>query len=294
VLDVAVRAGNRVTREVIGRVGPARGLSEQLHRQRLRRYEPFVPTLPPDRAAVVATLREEGVCVTTLGALGLPATDRLQEGLAALTAATARAASPGTDTSRPSLDDVLAEPGVWQWGLQPELLDLAEAHLGLPARYHGADVRCEHATARTVGVRQWHRDMEDHRVFKILAWLDDVDLEGGPFEWVSRRHTDRLVRELGYVTGFVGDDALRGHVPEDQWRQATGPTWTVVVADTRSVFHRAMPPRRRDRGSVTFTYTSRTPMTTLPVPPATGRQRAAASRGLDERQLACLPRALSR
>ncbi len=292
-LDLAVRAGNRVKREVIGRVGPARELSQHLHRQRLRRYEPFVPALSPQRAEVVATLREEGVCVSTLDRLGLPGTDRLQAGLGALAAATARGATPGSDTSRPSLDDVLAESDVWQWGLQPELLDLAEAHLGLPPRYHGADVRCEHATARTVGVRQWHRDMEDHRMFKILVWLNDVDLEGGPFEWVSRRHTDRLVRELAYVTGFVGDDALRRRVPEDEWRRATGPTWTAVVADTRAVFHRAMPPVRRDRGSVTFTYTSRTPMTTVPVPPVTERQRELASRGLDDRQLACLPRAFT-
>jgi hypothetical protein len=294
VLDVAVRAGNRAKREVIGRVSPVRGLADRLHRDRLRRYEPFLPVLPPGRAAVVDTLRQDGVCETSLDDLALPGTARLQEGLARLTDRLAGRPSTGPDSSRPPLDEVLAEPGVWQWGLQHDLLDLVERHLGLPARYYGADLRREDATARTVGVRQWHRDVEDHRMFKVLVWLNDVDLDGGPFEYVSRRHTARLVRDLRYVTGFVGDEAMRRQVPEPEWRQATGPRWTAVVADTRSVFHRAMPPRRQDRYSVTFSYTSRTPMTTLPVPPVTERQKQLATRGLDERQRACLPRAFAR
>ncbi|MGX5653835.1 hypothetical protein ACWKWC_03595 [Geodermatophilus nigrescens] len=293
-LDVAVRAGNRAKREVIGRVPPVRDLSDRLHRQRLRRHEPHLPQMPPERAAVVSTLRDDGVCVTSLDRLAVTGTARLQVGLAALAERLAGRPRTGPDSSRPSLDEVLAEPGVWQWGLQHELLDLVEAHLGLPVRYHGADLRREDATARTIGVRQWHRDQEDHRMFKVLVWLNDVDLDGGPFEYVSRRHTDRLVRSLRYVTGFVSDEAMRAQVPESQWRQATGPRWTAVVADTRAVFHRAMPPRREDRYSVTFSYTSRTPMTTLPVPPATPRQRELATSGLDDRQRACLPRTFLR
>ncbi|MGY1727473.1 hypothetical protein ACI79J_10930 [Geodermatophilus sp. SYSU D01062] len=232
--------------------------------------------------------------MTSLDRLAFPGTARLKEGLEVLTARLAGRPSSGPDSSRPPLDEVLAESGVWQWGLQHELLDLVECHLGLPARYYGADLRREDATARTIGVRQWHRDQEDHRMFKILVWLNDVDLGGGPFEYVSRRHTARLVRDLRYVTGFVDDDAMRGQVPESEWRQATGPTWTAVVADTRAVFHRAMPPRQRDRYSVTFSYTSRTPMTTLPVPPVTARQRELATDGLDDRRRACLPRAFTR
>ncbi|MGY1831498.1 hypothetical protein ACI8AA_13885 [Geodermatophilus sp. SYSU D01180] len=232
--------------------------------------------------------------MTSLDRLALLGTDRLKAGLQDLTARLAARPRTGPDNSRPPLDEVLAANGVWQWGLSPELLDLVECHLGLPARYYGADLRREDATARAIGVRQWHRDQEDHRMFKILVWLNDVDLDGGPFEYVSRRHTDRLARELGYVTGFVTDDSLRERVPESEWRQATGPTWTAVVADTRAVFHRAMPPRARDRYSVTFSYTSRTPMTTLPVPPVTQRQRELATRGLDDRQRACLPRAFTR
>jgi hypothetical protein len=290
VREVAVRVVNRAKREAIGRVPPMRSLAESRYQGRLREHQSLLPRLAPQRARLVDAVRDEGVCVSSLDQLGLPGTAQLKAGLMSLTGALAR--RPGiADTTRPPLSEILAESGVWQWGLSEELLDLAEAYLGLPARYYGADLRREQANARTVGVRQWHRDVEDHRMFKVLVWLNDVDLDGGPFEYVPRRHTQTIARELRYVTGFVTDEALEAQVPRSEWRQATGPLWTAVLSDTRSVFHRAMPPRSRDRYSVTFSYTSRTPMTTVPVPPVTEEERALAVRGLDDRQRACLSRA---
>ncbi|MGY1649776.1 hypothetical protein [Geodermatophilus sp. SYSU D01119] len=292
-LPVLTRARDRARRELVGRVPAARSLAHRRWQRRLRRHEPLLPSLPPAHASLVTTLREQGVAITTLDGLGLPRTAELRAGLTRLADGLARRPADG-DTVRPPLEAVLSCPEVWQWGLAPEVLDLVESHLGLPARYHGADVRREVATGRTVGVRQWHRDIEDHRVFKVLVWLDDVDLDTGPFEYVPRDATRRLTRELRYVTGFVGDDDVRAHVPESEWRQATGPRWTAVVADTRAVFHRAMPPRRRDRYSVTFTWTSRTPTSTIPVPPVEEPLRSLAWRGLDERQRRTLAPAYAR
>ena len=171
---------------------------------------------------------------------------------------------------------------------------MVENYLGLPARYAGAGVRCERATGEAVGVRQWHRDVEDHRMLKLLVWLNDVDDEGGPFEYVDRAHTPALTRSLRYVSGYVGDEALERHLPRSEWRRATGPTWTCVVADPRSVFHRAMPPIRRDRLSLTFSFTSRTPLRALPSPAVGPREREWGTRGLTARQLACLPRGYTR
>jgi hypothetical protein len=293
VLDIALRAGNRAKREMLERVGPLRELSDRRHGARLDAHRPFLPSLSGERAALVARLREDGVCVTSLTALALPGTGELQAGLLSLRESLAARPRSGDDTMRPPLAEILAESRVWQWGLNGELLDLVEAYLGLPARYYGADLRVERATARAVGVRQWHRDVEDHRMFKILVWLNDVDLDGGPFEYVSRRYTPQLTSDLGYVTGFVDDAALERVVPREEWRQGTGPQWTAVLSDTRAVFHRAMPPVARDRYSVTFSFTSRTPITTLPAPRLPLEQRDLARRGLDDRQLACLPKAFT-
>jgi hypothetical protein len=287
---VAVRAHNRVKRELLTRLPPLHLHDHRRHARRLAAHAGFLPEPPAAHRDVLGTLRTDGVAVTTLEALALPGTDALRAGLAALHADMLATDTGAGDTVRPTLDQLVARPAVWQWGLSDALLDLAEAHLGVPPRYYGADLRMERATGAAVGVRQWHRDVEDHRMLKVLVWLDDVDLGAGPFEYVPRRHTDELVRELEYVTGFVDDDRLAGVVDRPEWRQGVGPRWTAIVADTRAVFHRARPPIRTDRWSVTFSYTSRTPTVTVPAPRPTAAQRAAAIRGLGPRQLASLPR----
>jgi hypothetical protein len=290
-LDTAVRAGNRAKLELMGRIGPIRHRSERRHQERLLEHRPFLPDMPAGREQILEVVRSEGACVSSLDELALPGTVELRAGLGRLGAALSDRADVGADTLRPPLGDVLAEPAVWRWGLSDELLDVAECYLGVPARYYGADLRLERANARTVGVRQWHRDVEDHRMFKVLIWLNDVGVDGGPFEYISRKHTDRLTGDLGYVSGFVGDDDLARRVPREEWRQATGPAGTAVLSDTRALFHRAKPPTQHDRMSVTFTYTSRSPLTTLPAPRVPREERALAVNGLSSRQRACLPRA---
>jgi hypothetical protein len=289
VLDIAVRAGNRTKLELIERFGPLRGLTQRRHGARLLGHQPFVPHIDAGRARLLAAVRDEGAVVTSLDELAFGQIGQLKAGLGRLKESLAGRPAAG-DTVRPPLGEILGESDVWQWGLGEDVLDMAEAYLGLPARYYGADLRLERATGRTVGVRQWHRDVEDHRMFKILVWLNDVDVDGGPFEYVPRAHTDALSREFRYVSGFISDEDMQRHVPRTDWRQATGPTWTAVVSDTRSLFHRAMPPRLHDRYSVTFSFTSRRPVTTLPAPRLSPEHRDLARSGLNDRQLACLPR----
>ena len=293
-LELALRAGNRAKLEMLARVPSLRERTDRHYAELLDQHRAALPSLPLADRHLVDDLRVHGVQVSSLDAIDAPGTAPLRAELESLVGDLAGRAAEGRHTLRPPLEQVLEASAVWQWGLSDRLLDVAETYLGLPARYYGADLRRETATGQAVGVRQWHRDVEDRRMLKILVWLNDVDAEGGPFQFVDRTHTGRLTDELRYVSGFVEDGRFAAHVPRDQWRSATGPTWTAVVADTRSVFHRATPPVARDRYSVTFSYTSRAPLTTLPVPPVTPRQRDLAARGLRDRQLACLPRAFTR
>jgi hypothetical protein len=289
----AVRAGNRAKLELIERVGPLRGLTQRRHSSRLLEHEPSIPRLSAERGHLVDAVRRDGACLSSLDELAFPGTAQLKDGLGRLTASLASRAAGGGDTTRPPLDAILAESCVWQWGLNEDLLDMAEAYLGLPARYYGADLRLERATGRAAGVRQWHRDVEDHRMFKILLWLNDVETDGGPFEYVFRTHTPELARQFRYVSGFISDEDMERLIPRTEWQQATGPVWTAVLSDTRALFHRAKPPVARDRYSVTFSFTSRTPITTLPAARVSPEQRDLARQGLNDRQLACLPRSFA-
>lgn len=293
-LDTAVRARGRAKQEVLARVAPLREMADSRHRRRMQQFESQLPALPPDRQAVLGEVRTRGVSVTSLDALGLPGTGGLKIGARALIADFAQSRAHDETTVRWPRERVHERSDVWQWGLTEPLLDLVENYLGLPARYLGAGVRCERATGEAVGVRQWHRDVEDHRMLKLLIWLNDVDDRGGPFEYVERAHTPALTASLRYVAGYVSDEAIEQQVPRSEWRRATGPTWTCVVADPRNVFHRAMPPTRHDRYSLTFSFTSRAPLRALPSRAVSPRERELGTRGLNARQLACLPRGYTR
>lgn len=293
-LETAARLPGYAKQEVLAYVAPLRFLADSRHKRRLRQFEPQLPVLPSEREAVLEEVRTRGASVTSLEALDFPGTDLMKAGAIGLKDDFARHDRTNTATVRPPREWVLARPAIWQWGLNEQVLDMVESYIGLPARYVGASVRCERATGEAFGVRQWHRDIEDRRMLKLLVWLNDVDDDGGPFEYVARAHTSDLTRSLGYISGYVSDEAIRRQVPESEWRRGTGPIWTSVVADPRNVFHRAMPPVRRDRYSLTFSYTSRSPVRRMSSQALSRREREWATRGLNTRQLACLPRAYTK
>lgn len=288
------RLANRVKREMLTHVTPLRWASDGRHEERRRKWAPHLPALDAEQAALVSTLHRDGVHIGPLDDLAVPTTDALKSALQRVAGPLAALAPAGASTVRPTVDDLLADLSLWQWGLQDRMLDIVENYLGVPARYYGADVRREVANNQTVGVRQWHRDAEDRRTVKILVWLNDVDDEGGPYAYIPMVETLYAVERLHYVAGFVDDAKVLRMVSPGSVTTATGPRWTTVVADNCRLLHRATPPVARDRLSVTFTWSSRTPMKTEAAPVFTADHLRRIRSGLTERQLACLPPAMIR
>lgn len=280
---------NRASREAVQRIPMLRTRDEARRQRRRDEHAHALPTLETSAAEHVRRLEHDGVSITTLDALGLAGTDHLQDVLGTIREALESRRVDGASTIRATNDEVAEDPVIWRWGLDERLLDIVETHLGLPPRYYGAEVRSELADSRTFDVRQWHRDVEDDRLFKVLIWLNDVDIETGPFEYVERPATDRTTHALSYVSGFVSDDRLASALDRSEWRAAVGPQWTAVMADTANVFHRAKPPSRHDRYSVTYTFSSWHPRKLYPKTPFTPAQQGRIRAGLSARQLACLP-----
>jgi hypothetical protein len=283
------RIGNRVKRQILSQFRPARWAADGMHEERRRNHAPHLPILDPHQACLVSTLNRDAIWVGPLDGLDIPGTAELKRALDALTGPLSALPADGSSTVRPPLDGLLADPSLWQWGLQDRLLDVVENYLGVPARYYGADVRREIGNSQVEGVRQWHRDAEDRRTVKILIWLNDVDEQGGPYAHLSLAESLQAVDQLRYVSGFVTEDRLGASVPSDASRAVTGPKWTTIVADNCRLLHRATPPITRDRYSVTFTWSSRTPIKTEPAPDYTPAHLERIRTGLSERQLACLP-----
>ncbi|MFD1504236.1 hypothetical protein FE374_04105 [Georgenia yuyongxinii] len=290
----AARVANRAKRHALARMPLVKHLAEMQHQRRLARYRPALPVLPAHHSGVVRTLRELAVATMAVDDLVLPGTPELKTVLEHHVRALAERPVRGSATIRPDTAQLLEDPALWRWGLSEPMLDLVENYLGMPARYYGADVRREVADGRAHDVRQWHRDIEDRTSLKILIWLNDVDEDGGPFAYVPVEGSARAVEELRYVAGFVTDEDMRRVVPETEWRTCPGPRWTTILADNCRLLHRATPPRIRDRYSVTFTWTTRHPVKTMPQNADLAEQVRKLTTGLTRRQFECLPTPIQR
>ena len=167
--------------------------------------------------------------------------------------------------------------------------DFIENYVGLPIRYHGADLRREVADGKLSDVRQWHIDAEDRRMFKMIVYLNEVKPGGGPFQYLPRDVTVRTARRLGYRSGFVRDDEMSAVLPVSEWVECLAPSHSAVMADTCKVFHRAQPPRSSDRYSVTFSWTSTSAIKSYPTMALSSEDRAYIRGRTSERQRACLP-----
>ena len=281
------RIANRAKRELMARVPPVGWAVDMRYERRLRHHAGQLAPLSATHTELVSRLRREGAIVTTLDELGLSGIQALKESLSTLAARLADHQA----SDRLGRDDLI-ETGAWQWGLQTDVLALVENYLGLPALYCEPEVRREPANGRQDTVRQWHRDPEDHRMFKIIIWLNDVSPAGGAFEWLPRPRTQEATRKLGYVSGFVSDHDMEQVMARQLWCNAPGPRWTAVLGDTMSIFHKAGVPQDKDRYSITYSWTSRWPIKPYPIEPFSAAQAEAVRQGLSARQRAALPKAI--
>lgn len=284
------RAANRAKRQVIARFAPAHRLVQRGYEARLHEHHANLPAISPAMSALIQRVDSTGVAVSSLDELGIPGTEQLKVVLDGLRTSLAARDPHGASALKPAHQELLADASLWRWGLEPKLLDLVENYVGLPVTYYGAAVYREVADGRTESTRQWHRDIEDHKVFKILVWIDDVGPQGGALEYVPRPVSDPAVEKLRYVAGFVSDADMSSVVPPEHWVKAVGPRWTAVLADPARILHRASLAQDKDRYSVTFTWTSRHPIKTMPLAePFTADESDRVRADLSPAQLACLP-----
>ncbi|MGB8404325.1 MAG: hypothetical protein WCE30_09700 [Mycobacterium sp.] len=155
------------------------------------------------------------------------------------------------------------DPALFTWGLSEQNLDIAERYIGLPVRYLGMEVKVEHArpVSEFHSARNWHIDIEDRRMLKVIVYLNDVDEHVGPFEYIPATVGDTARTRIHWRPGFtfLGDREFAEIVPPTNWKSVIGPATTAIYVDTSRLLHRIREPRSRARYSVTYVYTSNRP-----------------------------------
>jgi len=152
-------------------------------------------------------------------------------------------------------------PEIFLWGIEQRFLNIIESYIGLPLYYHGCSLRRDIVTKNSDAnsVRNWHLDAEDRSVVKIIVYFNDVGLDGGHYEYVPKDLTKKAAKKLNYDLGYLNDQTIMDVVPKEDWGKCMGKCGTVIITNTSNVFHRAKPPEKEDRFSISFCYTSNKP-----------------------------------
>lgn len=261
------------------------------HDRQLKRenYQHRLPQLSNQDAQIVSTLRQSGVYLTSLAELRLPHTKRLLKEMTVLhphlyTLSNLSNWREGIPASRKFL-----HPEILLWGLQERLLNIVENYIGLPLLFHGVDLRRDAADAPLTDARHWHRDIDDERMVKVIIYLNNVGVTGGPYEYIPRSYTEHLNTALDYKSGFISDEAIAEIIPPQNWQTCVAKAGSIIITDPCNVFHRAKP-AQRNRYSITFGYTSRIPKVFLSEFQLSPEEWQRITPQLSKRQIACLRR----
>jgi hypothetical protein len=265
------RAGVRATYELHDRLGA--------NRASRRRHALAMPTLDEMQRRIVHALSSEGYFVTTLDELFTdPAVwRRLEEDGKRFIADTeegfAREAAGDESRLRRTSKDFVVRKYAFDASLRlddpwielavgPRFLDIANAYLGLWSKLEYVDLwytKPIAADAERRASQRWHRDYNDRHLLKAFIYLQDVDEEAGPFEYVPRSAPGN---ELGDLWPWrpLGDtyppqEELAEQIAGRPVQTFTGPKGTVIFCNT-SGFHRGGFATGKARILATFTYAS--------------------------------------
>ncbi len=263
-------------------------------RHRVRRWQSRggLPVLEAEDMRIVADLKAQGGCATSLDRLDVPDSgsllvegDRLMERMRALPT---HAGKKSYVTSAPP-EVIIDFPEIIRWGLDERLLAIAENYMGMPVAYRGVLARLDFPDGQVEETRIWHLDQEDERIMKIIVYLGDVDEEGGPFEYIPASTSPPLHLAIGDKLRVADDAALEAAVPADKWQAVVGPRGTVAFADTCYVLHRGRLPTRGVRKTLFYAYNTQWPYRPTYCAPMFPVDRfLAASPGLTARQKAAI------
>jgi ectoine hydroxylase-related dioxygenase (phytanoyl-CoA dioxygenase family) len=145
-------------------------------------------------------------------------------------------------------------------GVNPRLLDIANAYLGMWSKLEYVDLWYTLPAGRDErkSSQRWHRDFNDRHLLKAFIYLVDVDEDTGPFEYVPRSAPGGELEAL-WPWRPLGEN----YPPDDQFAERingqsvtfVAPKGTVILCNTAG-FHRGGFARRKPRTLATFTWDS--------------------------------------
>jgi hypothetical protein len=245
---------------------------------------------------IIQELEQNGIYITSLEALELPATSEFLKNARDITLELKNIASlPHNDNHEvhASKAQLMSHSAIFCWGLNERLLDIIEQYLGLPVAYDGASCFLSVPNGKEIGARSWHRDREDRRTIKVCIYLNDVDETSGPFQCLPPALNSKVCDSIKYRYKSVLDQEMEQFFPNPAIKEQIsilGAAGTVIFVDTARFYHRGKPPTQNSRTAVFFSYFSRCPWHPFfcQRTPISHKEASLLTQNLSARQQACV------
>ncbi|UKO99014.1 2OG-Fe(II) oxygenase [Nostoc sp. UHCC 0870] len=224
----------------------------------IKEHFPCLPVLSSSDLNIVKAIKTQGIAITSLEELGVLSNPKMLTSAQKLLPSIKSniAVQKNGFVVHANAQQMIDYPEIFLWGLEQRLLNIIENYLGLPVAYHGAYFRRDIANQLETGSRLWHIDTEDRQVIKIIVYINDVDEETGPFQYLPQSLTTEVAKSLNYTSGYLTDKTMQKVISPKQYQSCVGSAGTVIFAATGSIFHRGKPPSNSDRFAIFFDYTS--------------------------------------
>ncbi len=259
-MTIATQVRNRLFKNLY-EISFVKNSAELEYQFSVKNHTRKLPALSTTDWELVETLNTEGVVITSLEALSIPSTPQMFEAAKNLMPKipTITSGDKNDYVVHATSQQMMESPEIFLWGLEQRLLNIVENYLGLPVAYHGTYFRRDIANNVEKKSRLWHMDSEDRKLLKIIVYLNDINEDNGPFQYIPQSLTPEVTRALRYKHGYIKDKTMGRVISPSNYRSCTGLAGTVVFAGTASVFHRGKIPVASDRFAVFYDYTSRQP-----------------------------------
>lgn len=236
--------------------------AELNYRKAQKKHFESLPVISDYEQDLIDQLRTEGIAMTSLERLSIPSTELMLQAAKTLMPKIPQSISDNKNefVVHATPQQILEHQEIFLWGLEQRLVNIIENYIGLPVAYHGAYFRRDIANKIQLKSRLWHIDHEDRQVLKVIIYLNDIDYNDGPFEYIPQSLTSKVVSSLKYTHGYVQDKTMEKVISPSHFKSCTGIVGTVILAATGSIFHRGKIPISSDRYTIFFDYTSRKPI----------------------------------
>jgi hypothetical protein len=222
-----------------------------------------LPVLEERDRIIVESLERDGIYITNIADLGLASTTQMLKTAYSLLPSMGTTNYTDSSHNSPEIYIVTDLPEIFNWGGEQRIQNIIENYIGLPIAYHGVHLRKDFVNKSQFDTLLWHRDIEDRRILKIIIYLNDVEEQHGPFEYVPLSLTSiyqpnfyRLIPKI--KNSGINDETLSKIIPKSAWKSCTGAAGTVIFADTRRLLHHGTL-RTQERSTLFFAYTANPP-----------------------------------